>query len=168
VRRCFLKARASLPAPLGEVLVKVLATCIVSVLLFGCGSSTPIDVSAWLGSWSADVNETETCPPATHNTPLTGTILIVAGTAAGTIVTEPPNACNLTWTVTSSSAASIASSQTCNVFGSAGGQWTPTFTSGSLGLSGSTIAVNDTGTATLVINSVTANCTFVQSGSFTR
>jgi hypothetical protein len=150
--------------------VKLLVTCVVAVALFGCGSSTPvIDVSAWLGSWNVSATESETCPPNMHTTPLTGVLLIVNGTAAGTIVTEPANACNLTWTVTSPTAATLASSQTCSVYGSVGGQWTPTFTSGSMELSGSTIALSDTGTATLAVSGFpTANCTFVQSGSFSR
>jgi hypothetical protein len=149
--------------------VKALVACVVTVALVGCGSSTPVDVSAWLGSWNVSASESESCPPDTHTTPLTGALLIVLGTPAGTIVTEPANACNLTWTVTSASAATLASAQTCNVFGSVGGQWTPTFTAGSLGLSGNTIAVNDTGTATLAISGLpTANCTFVQTGSFSR
>jgi hypothetical protein len=150
--------------------VKLLVTCVVAVALLGCGSSTPVvDVSAWLGSWNVSASEMETCPPDTHNTPLTGVLLIVNGTAAGTIVTEPANACNLTWTVTSPNAASLASAQTCSVYGSVGGQWTPTFTSGTLGLSNGTIALSATGTATLAVTGFpTANCTFVQSGTFSH
>lgn len=145
-----------------------MVACLVTLSLVGCGSSSSVDVSAWLGSWNVSANEAESCPPNTHNTPLTGVLLIVAGSASGTIVTEPTNACNLTWTVNGVSA-SLAGSQTCSVFGSVGGQWTPTFTAGSLGLSGNTIALNDTGTATLAISgSPLANCTFVQAGSFNR
>jgi hypothetical protein len=146
--------------------VKKMFACMVALALVGCGSSSSVDVSAWLGSWNVSVSESESCPPNTHTTPLTGVLLIVAGSASGTIVTEPTNACNLTWTV-SGVGATLAGSQTCSVYGSVGGQWTPTFTAGSLGLSGNTIAVNDTGTATLAVSgSPVANCTFVQTGSF--
>jgi hypothetical protein len=149
--------------------VRAMFACVVTVALVGCGSSSSsTDVSAWLGSWTVSATEAESCPPDTHSTPLTGVLLIVAGSASGTIVTEPANACNLTWTV-SGNGATLTSTQTCSVFGSVGGQWTPTFTAGSLGLSGSTIALNDTGTATLAVTGFpVANCTFVQSGSFTR
>jgi hypothetical protein len=148
--------------------VKAMVACLVTAALVGCGSSSSTDVSAWLGSWNVSANENESCPPNTHSTPLTGVLLIVAGSASGTIVTEPTNACNLIWTV-SGSGASLAGSQTCSVYGSVGGQWTPTFTAGSLGLNGNTIAVNDTGTATLAVSGLPlANCTFVQTGSFNR
>jgi hypothetical protein len=148
--------------------VRAMVACMVTAALVGCGSSSSVDVTPWLGSWNVSASEAESCPPNTHTTALTGVLLIVAGSASGTIVTEPTNACNLTWTVTGVSA-TLAGSQTCTVFGSVGGQWTPTFTAGSLGLSGNTVALNDTGTATLAISgSPLANCTFVQTGSFNR
>ena len=149
--------------------MKAMFACAVTMALVGCGSGSTVDVTPWLGSWTANVSETESCPPNTHTTPLTGVLLIVAGSASGTIVTEPTNACNLTWTVNSGVGATLTGSQTCTVYGSVGGQWTPTFTAGSLVLSANTIAINDTGTATLAISGSTlANCTFVQTGTFTH
>jgi hypothetical protein len=144
--------------------MKAIIACITLATLCGCGGT---DISSWLGSWNAAVTEQETCPPAPVNTTsLTGTLAIVAGTASDSIITQPPNGCDLTWTVSGNDATLVAN-QTCSVPGSAGGTWNPTFTTGGLTLNGNQIAVGDSGTGVLE-NGVTVQCTFNQLGVFTR
>jgi hypothetical protein len=100
-------------------------------------------------------------------TPLNGAFTIGQGGAQGEIITQPPNGCNLTWTV-SGSTATLKASQTCSVPGSLGGTWDATFDSGTLNLNGSVVNVGDQGKAVLAIGGANVQCTFVQSGSFNK
>ncbi len=150
--------------------MRALFLCVAPLALLGCGSSSgggPVAAN-WLGTFNADVDQTETCPVSgMHVDTLTGTITVVAGSNSGTIVTQPgSNSCNLTWTVNGNNA-TLDSAQTCpTIPGSVGGTWTPTFTAGTLVLNGTSIEVNNTGTAVFVDNG-TQNCTFTQAGTFT-
>jgi hypothetical protein len=108
----------------------------------------------------------ETCPAGQHLTSLAGTLTIVAGPAEPQVVTRPPNGCNLTWAVNGSTA-TLVTGQSCSVAGSAGGTWTPTFTTGTLTLSGAALTLEASGSAILDFNG-TSTCTFTQSGSLTR
>jgi hypothetical protein len=153
--------------------MKACVLCVSALLGWGCGSSSsggPVS-AAWLGTFSADVTQVETCSGEQHTDTLTGSITIGTGSTGGTIVTQPSDDCDLTWTVNGTSAA-IVSGTTCpTVPGSVGGTWTPTFNSGSLSLSGTTgrtsISINDSGTA-VYVNGTTQTCTFTQSGTFTK
>src|SRR4051812_33440555 len=102
--------------------------------LSGCG--TP--ASPFVGSWTSVGSETENCTTGSNVTSLNGGLTMGQGTAAADLVTQPPNGCNLAWTVNGSTAA-LKGSQTCTVPGSAGGTWTATFTSGTLTLAERTI-----------------------------
>jgi hypothetical protein len=144
--------------------MRMTGLCAALLALAGCGSST--DVSQWVGNWTAAVTEVETCSTGTNTTQLTGVVAIVSG-ATNTITTQPPNLCDLNWTV-SGNGATLESGQTCTVPGSQGGTWHATFTNGGLTLSGNTIVVGDNGTGTLVNNGDSLNCTFTQAGNFTR
>jgi hypothetical protein len=148
--------------------MKALASCVLVLAALGCGSSQ--SVVGWVGSWNASVAETETCSASSgnHTTGLNGPVAIVAGSASGTIITEPANGCDLTWTVSGSSA-TLTSSQMCNPVPTVTpGTWTATFTTGLLTLNGNTIGVTDSGSAIyLPTGGATQNCTFNQSGSFT-
>jgi len=62
----------------------------------------------------------------------------------------------------------LAGTQTCTVPGSEGGTWQATFTQGTLTLGGNQIALQDKGTAVLTLNGGMQNCSFTQSGSFTK
>jgi hypothetical protein len=133
---------------------------------FGCGGSTA-DTQAWVGNWVAGINETEVCTTGTHVTPLNGAFTIVAGTDPKEIVTQPPNGCNLRWTISGTSAA-LVGGQTCTVPGSVGGTWQATFTGGTLSLTNNQITVGDQGSALLLIGGATVNCTFTQAGTCTK
>ncbi len=133
-------------------------------VLFGCGGS--VNVQPYIGSWTSVGNQIETCNSAQHVTSLNGMLTITSGSSSGDVVTNPPNGCNLTWSV-SGNTASLRGSQTCTVPSSVGGIWTATFTSGSLSLSGSTIGYSDQGTGVLNTGQTT-QCTFTQSGIFTK
>jgi hypothetical protein len=150
--------------------MKTLVWCVAPLALFGCGSSSGGPVSAaWLGAFNADVTQIEDCSGVQHTDTLSGTITLVAGSNGGTVVTQPgSNDCDLTWTVNGDSAG-LASTQTCPTGpGSVGGTWTPTFTAGTLGLSGTTITLGDNGTAVFVDNGTTQTCQFTQSGTFSK
>ena len=146
--------------------MRALVFCLAPLVLLACGSSSTT-AGNFVGTWVADVVEVEVCPDTgTHTTQLMGTFPIVAGSAAGTIVTQSTNGCDLTWTVSGDNA-TLGSGQTCSVPGSVGGTWSPTFTSGGLSLNNATtIGVHDMGTA-VYVNGATQNCTFTQSGTFT-
>jgi len=144
----------------------VAAAVLLSLGLSGCSSSSA-DVSAFVGNWNSGAQQDETCTTGTHTTPLTGVLPIVAGTAADTIVTQSPNGCNLTWTV-SGNTATLQANQTCTVPGSTGGTWHATFTSGGLTLNGNQLVLGDAGTAVLDISGTQVSCTFVQAGTLTK
>jgi hypothetical protein len=140
----------------------------VAVLLCvtaGCGGTE--NTAPWVGSWVSSLNETEVCPTGSHVTPLNGAFTIAAGPVEGDVVTQPPNGCNLTWTVRGSSA-TLKGSQTCTVPGSVGGTWTATFTSGTLTLNGGQITGADQGAGILNLAGAMQSCTFTQSGSFNK
>jgi len=133
--------------------------------LFGCGGGG-VNVQPYIGLWTSVGNEIETCNSVPHNTSLNGLLTIAQGASPADVVTNAPNGCDLTWSV-SGNTASLKGSQTCAVSGSAGGIWTATFTSGSLTLSGNSISYSDQGTG--VLNTAPAiQCTFTQAGTFTR
>ncbi len=135
----------------------------------GCGgsSATPADAASFLGTYTSDVTEVETCAGSQHTTSLVGTVVIAQGGNSGLIVTQPPNGCNLSWSVAGQTA-TIVTGQSCTVPGSVGGTWTPTFVAGTLVLATSVVTVADHGTATLLLNGATTACTFTQAGTFTR
>jgi hypothetical protein len=150
--------------------MKVLVFCLAPLVLLGCGSGSA-NVAPWVGSWNASVAQTETCSGSSgsHTDGLNGPVVIAAGTASGTIVTEPSNGCDLTWTVNGSSA-TLTANVTCNtVPASVPGTWTPTFTSGLLTLNGSSIGVSDSGMAVFIpTGDPSQQCTFNQSGTFSN
>ena len=138
-------------------------------LLLGCGSS--VSTAGWVGSWTATVVETEMCGSSSgqHSNGPNCAVVIANGIASGTIVTQPLNGCDLTWTVNGSNA-TLASSQSCPTVPSAsgGGTWTPTFTSGLLTLNGNTMGFSASGMAQYLPPSGAAvPCTFSQSGTLT-
>src|SRR5256885_6216357 len=105
---------------------RLLAAAALAVL-GGCG--TP--ASPYTGSWTSVGSENEYCTTGNNVTSLNGGLTMGQGAAAADLVTQPPNGCNLTWTVNGSTA-SLKGSQTCTVPGSVGGTWTATFTGGTL------------------------------------
>ncbi len=133
-------------------------------VLFGCGGG--VNVQPFVGNWNSVGNQIETCNSVQHTTSLNGMLTITQGSSSGDVVTNPPNGCNITWSVNGNTA-TLKGSQTCTVPGSAGGTWTATVTSGSLSLSGNTISYSDQGTGVLYTGQTT-QCTFTQSGTFTR
>jgi hypothetical protein len=141
-------------------------TFLAGFLFLALSGCTSTDISNWVGSWNAAASESEICPSGNHTTDLTGTLTIAAGTAADTIVTQPPNGCDLTWTV-SGTGATLVTNQTCTVPGSVGGTWHATFVNGGLTLNGNQIVLGDDGTA-VYDNGTQQNCTFTQVGTFTR
>ncbi|HXX32309.1 MAG TPA: hypothetical protein VEJ89_16530 [Myxococcaceae bacterium] len=146
--------------------MRVVACALSIVWLAGCSSSST-DLSAWVGNWNSAAQQDENCTTGTHTTPLTGVLPIIAGPASDTIVTQSPNGCNLTWTV-SGNTATLQANQTCTVPGSTGGTWHATFTSGGLTLNGNQLVLGDAGTAILDINGTQVSCTFAQAGSLTK
>jgi hypothetical protein len=151
--------------------MKVLILCLATAASLGCGSS--VNVTPWVGSWTASVAQTETCSGSSgsHTDGLNGPIVIAAGSADGTIITQPANGCDLTWTVNGTSA-TLTANVTCPTVpasASAPGTWTATFTSGLLTLNSNTIGVSDSGSAIFTPTGDPAqNCTFNQSGSFSN
>ncbi len=147
--------------------LNIVGTVLLLSVLSGCGGAASDNITAFVGSWTATVNQSEMCPAGNDVTPLNGTLTIVAGATAGEITTEPGNGCNLTWTV-SGNVANLKGTQTCpTVPGAVGGTWTATFTGGKLSLSGTTITLSDKGTA-VYVNGTTENCTFTESGTVTN
>jgi hypothetical protein len=140
---------------------------LLTVGLVACGGGGSTDVTkAWVGNWVSAVTQSEMCTTAT-TTPLNGAFTIAQGTAANDVVTQSANGCDLTWSVVDETA-TLTPNQKCTVPGSVGGTWDATFTSGSLTLDGGQITVGDIGTAVLTIDATTTNCTFTQSGDFTK
>ncbi len=124
-------------------------------------------MTPFLGSWTSNGNQIEYCAGASHtDTGMLG-ITITAGSAPGQIVTQPVGYCALTWNVSGSAAALVASTTCGTVAGSVGGTWTPTFETGSLTLTGTTITAADTGSA-VYVNGTTESCTFTQSSTYTK
>jgi hypothetical protein len=149
--------------------MRALVLSVATLAFLGCGSS--VDVTPWVGSWTASVAQTETCSGSSgsHTDGLTGAIIIAAGPNSGTIITEPANGCDLTWTVSGSSATLTANVTCPTVPASVPGTWAATFTTGLLTLNGSTIGVSDSGSAIFTPTGDPAqNCTFNQSGSFSN
>jgi hypothetical protein len=137
----------------------------MALLLVGCGGGS--DVNAFVGSWTSNGTQVEDCPSGSHSDTGSLAVNIIAAPTAATITTQPNNGCNLNWTV-SGKIATLAGTQTCAaVPGSVGGTWTATFTTGTLTLSGGTVAVADSGTA-VYVNGFSQNCTFTQSGTYTK
>lgn len=150
--------------------MRALVFCLAPLVLLGCGSGSA-NIAPWVGSWNAAVAQTETCAGSSgsHTDGLNGQIAIAAGSASGTIVTQPANGCDLTWTVSGSSATLTANVTCPTVPASVPGTWTATFTSGLLTLSGSTIAVSDSGMAVFTPTGDPAQqCTFNQTGTFSN
>lgn len=149
--------------------MRVVVLCLAPLALLGCGSGSA-DTTPWIGSWNASVAQTETCSASSgsHTDGLNGPIIIAAGSASGTIVTEPSNGCDLTWTVSGTSA-TLTSTVTCpTVPATVSGTWTATFTSGLLTLNGANIGVSDSGMAVFTPTGEPAQqCEFNQSGAFT-
>lgn len=149
--------------------MRALVLSFATLACLGCGSS--VDVTPWVGSWTASVTQMEACSGSSgsHTDGLNGAIIIAAGSASGTILTEPSNGCDLTWTVSGNSA-TLTNNVTCpTVPASVPGTWSATFTTGLLTLNGSTIGVSDSGSAIFTPTGDPAqNCTFNQSGSFTN
>ncbi len=150
--------------------MRALVFCLAPLALLGCGSSSA-NTAPWIGSWNASVAQTETCSGSngSHTDGLNGPITIAAGTADGTIVTQPANGCDLTWTVSGSSA-TLTGTVTCpTVPATVSGTWTATFTSGLLTLNGSSIGVSDSGMAVFTPTGDPAQqCTFNQTGTFSN
>lgn len=134
--------------------------------LIACGGSSAT-VQQFLGSWTSVGSELETCGSDSHTTPLNGLLMIGQASASGQVMTMPPNGCNLNWAVNGNTA-SLGGTQTCTVPGSVGGVWTATFTSGTLNLNGNVITFSDQGSGVLNYGGAISQCTFTQSGTFSR
>ena len=141
--------------------MKALFIALCPIVVAACGGppNTP-----FIGTWTDNASETETCPSGNHVTPGSGNVTIVAGSAPTDFVTQSGNGCSLTWTA-SGNVGSLKGSQSCSVPGSVGGTWAATFTSGTLTLSGRTLTLSDSGSA-VYTNGGVQDCTFTQSGTF--
>ena len=149
--------------------MRTLLFCVAPLALLGCGSGSA-NTTPWIGSWNASVAQTETCAGSSgsHTDGLNGPISIAAGSASGTIVTQPANGCDLTWSVTGSNATLTANVTCPTVPASVPGTWQATFSSGLLTLNGSMIGVTNAGMAVYTPTGEAAQqCTFNQSGTFT-
>ena len=129
-----------------------------ALTLVGCGSSSASNVDAWLGNWMEGGTQSTTCAGVPVTTQLDNTVIITAGTKAGTIETNAES-CTLVWDV-SGDRATLESGQSCTV-SSNGVSDTVSWTASTSTLNGNTITVMAGGSD---IN----NCSFTQQGTLTK
>jgi hypothetical protein len=151
----------------------LVTSCLFGVLVAGCGSSPvgdPKSAAMFVGTWTAKLGaeEIEMCGTQQATTLLVGAFTIsLTAPGSGEILSIAPNGCHLNWSCNGNTA-TLLPGQSCQVPGSEGGVWTPTFTSGTLTLGSNEIALQDQGNATLNNSGAVQSCTFTQSGAFTN